>query len=436
MRKSKLTTQINIIFSAVTLLGGVIFILVLSLTFRKGFEAQNKGYLEQYYQIVESEYDPNSTNFNLHSESVYNDYLIISKDSIITSNSENIPNYEKNQIQQRIYNKYFLNNNTFIPTAIPYTNYYNVSYLGRLIKVDEFEYAIIVISNTKQYVDDMTGNVPFYATLAFLNVLVLGNIIIWLWSSNTANKIVELQSNIDLMIKEDYQTEISIDASYEIENLAKSIENMRKEIKDNEQTKREMMQNLGHDLKTPIAVIKSYAEAILDGIEDSKSANIIIEQADKLNHKVKQIIEYNIMGLISDMEELHEESFAEIVEQIADNYKYLAKTKFVASIESDWHWPMIKENVYNSIVNIVDNAVRYAKDKIVIKLEDKKLTIFNDGEPIEEEVLPKIFRAYEKGTKGEFGLGLAIAKETLLKYKLELTVDNHKYGVIFTITPL
>ncbi len=437
MREYKLTTQINLIFSAVTLLGGVLFLLILTLTFNRGFTGQNKSYLEQYFKLVESEYDPEEGNFSLSSEFLYNDYLIVhdnqDKDVFTSSNNSNIPNSEKNEVRE-IINKY-LESNTNRVSTINYTRLKGISYLGKYYGQDDYSYVIIVMSNTNKYVKDMTGNVPFYASLAFLNVMVLGNIIIWLWSSNSIKKISDLQSKVDLMIKEDYQETIDIEAAYEIKSLAKAIDNMRNEIRNNEQTKREMMQNLGHDLKTPIAVIRSYAEAILDGVEEKESLNVIIEQSDKLNNKVKQIIDYNIMGLISDVEECYNESFAEIVNKIKNNYKHLAKTKLITSIESDWIWPMIKENVYNSIVNIVDNAVRYANEQIVIRLQDKKLTIFNDGEPIEKEVLPKIFRAYEKGTKGEFGLGLAIAKETLLKYKLELNVDNHEHGVIFTITP-
>ena len=68
-------------------------------------------------------------------------------------------------------------------------------------------------------------------------------------------------------------------------------------LKNNEDTKKEMIQNLGHDLKTPIAVIRSYAEAIQDGIEGVESTDLIIKQSDLLNKKVKQIIEYSKIRL-------------------------------------------------------------------------------------------------------------------------------------------
>jgi len=96
---------------------------------------------------------------------------------------------------------------------------------------------------------------------------------------------------------------------------------------------------------------------------------------------------------------------------------------------------MVRENIYVAISNIVDNAVRYVQTKIVIQLKSKKLTIYNDGEQIDEALIPKIFKAYEKGSKGQFGLGLAIVKETLDRFNLKCEVANYQNGVLFTIEP-
>src|SRR5690606_11081953 len=221
----------------------------------------------------------------------------------------------------------------------------------------------------------------------------------------------------------------------EISSLARAIDNMRIEIKNNEDTKKEMIQNLGHDLKTPIAVIKSYAEAILDGIESTDAAELIIKQADVLNNKVKQIIEYTKIGYIELDGNYEDVSMKEVINQVVNHYKYLTEAKFIVDIEADWQHKMVRENFYIVVSNIVDNAIRYVKSKIVIQLKPKKLTIWNDGEQISEELLPKIFKAYEKGNKGQFGLGLAIVKETLDRFKLNVTVTNHKDGVLFTIEP-
>src|SRR5690554_4466457 len=131
MREYKLTTQINLIFSAVTLLGGVLFLLILTLTFNRGFTGQNKSYLEQYFKLVESEYDPEEGNFSLSSEFLYNDYLIVhdnqDKDVFTSSNNSNIPNSEKNEVRE-IINKY-LESNTNRVSTINYTRLKGISYL-------------------------------------------------------------------------------------------------------------------------------------------------------------------------------------------------------------------------------------------------------------------------------------------------------------------
>ena len=86
--------------------------------------------------------------------------------------------------------------------------------------------------------------------------------------------------------------------------------------------------------------------------------------------------------------------------------------------------------------NIVENAIRYAKTIIKIKLHNKKLTFFNDGEPISEKFIQSRFKPYEKGDRGQFGLGMSIVQKTAQHFNLNLIVENVENGVEFTIEPL
>ncbi|PKK96935.1 MAG: sensor histidine kinase, partial [Tenericutes bacterium HGW-Tenericutes-3] len=76
------------------------------------------------------------------------------------------------------------------------------------------------------------------------------------------------------------------------------------------------------------------------------------------------------------------------------------------------------------------------KHKIVITLKQKKLTFFNDGEPISQKFVDRLFRPYEKGSKGQFGLGMSIVQKTCTHFNLKLKVENVNQGVMFTIEPL
>lgn len=435
MNQLKLTTQINIIFSFVTLLGCVVFLFIINLTFDKAYENQNRAFLTNYFEEVKGSYQPNSNTFNFDNETVYNDYFVIKEGEVFAYSYNNIPEQELNLLMNKMMQENFKPGQPFDIKNIPYTRMDNISYMGQIVNpIGQPKYGIFVMSNTQQFITDMTGNIPFYTTIAFLNILVLGNVIIWLWSSHTVGKLKELQEQVDQMVYDDYQTEVNIDnAAEEIVSLSKTIDNMRAEIKSYEETKKEMIQNLGHDLKTPIAVIKSYAEAILDGIEDKEAAALIIKQSDVLTKKVRQIIEYRKIGYIDAEDQFELVSFKEIIHQVVNHYKYITDKKIILDIDDDWQHVMVKDACYVAISNIVDNAVRYVKTKIMIQLKNKKLTIFNDGEPIEENVLPKIFKAYEKGSKGQFGLGLAIVKETMDRFGLKVSVQNHANGVLFTI---
>lgn len=435
MNRLKLTTQVNIIFSFVTLLGCVVFLFILNLSFNQAYEYQNMLYLSSYYKTVEEAHNPSIQTFNFEDSLIYNDHIVIKDGVVVSSSNDYVDQADITLVTDMILNDYFKPTDLFTLRSITYTRIGKIAYLGKVVDPVMYpKYAIIVVSNTSEYITNMTGNVPFYATLAFLNILVLGNVIIWLWSGSAVKKIKLLQDVVDQMIKDDYQTKVAIEGgSEEIKGLAEAIDNMRQEIKNNEDTKKEMIQNLGHDLKTPIAVIKSYAEAILDGIEDKDSAALIVKQSDVLNKKVKQIIEYSKIGYMTLDGPLEEVSFKEIILQVVDHYKYITNANFILDLEVDWKHQMIKENVYVAISNIIDNAVRYVKSKIVIQLKNKKLTIFNDGEHIDNDFLPKIFKAYEKGSKGQFGLGLAIVKETMDRFGLKVDVSNHANGVLFTI---
>ncbi len=61
------------------------------------------------------------------------------------------------------------------------------------------------------------------------------------------------------------------------------------------------------------------------------------------------------------------------------------------------------------------------------------LEVYNDGEPIEKDRLDKLFKPYEKGNKGKFGLGLSIVKKVVETYGYSVTGENMNDGVVFRI---
>lgn len=81
----------------------------------------------------------------------------------------------------------------------------------------------------------------------------------------------------------------------------------------------------------------------------------------------------------------------------------------------------------------MENALRYAKSKIEISLHDQELSIANDGPCIDEERLRVLFKPYEKGQGGKFGLGLSIVAKVVQSNHYEVSGENTSDGVIFRI---
>ena len=133
------------------------------------------------------------------------------------------------------------------------------------------------------YVSYVVRNVSLQVITIFLFVIMLTIFLVFIWSNRFVFRIKSIQSHIDNLAKESYEKPYEDDSSDEIGELAKSIETMRIDIKSNEKTKQEMLQNISHDFKTPIAVIKTYAEAAADGVVSHEEAyKSIVEQAEIL----------------------------------------------------------------------------------------------------------------------------------------------------------
>ncbi len=290
----------------------------------------------------------------------------------------------------------------------------------------------IITSSNNTYVRNLKNTTGFDLISIFFVVLIIGTSIIVWWSRDITKRIQAIKKHVDEMNNDSYAVTYKDEGFDEISLLSDSIEEMRKTIHENESTKQDMLQNISHDFKTPIAVIKSYAEAISDGVEDVKSTRIIIEQCDLLRNKVVKLLQYNRLEYLTKDKEFEDVAIKSIINEVVMNYKHRVNINIITKLD-DSTFKGYRENYYTVIDNILDNATRFAKTKIVITLKYNILRIYNDGEPIDEQFLNASFKPYEKGSKGQFGLGMSIVKRTLDFFDMKLEVRNEVVGVTFLI---
>ena len=214
---------------------------------------------------------------------------------------------------------------------------------------------------------------------------------------------------------------------------------MRIYLKEKDEYKNQMYQNISHDFKTPITVMKSYIEANEDGIESNeKTMCVLKEQLNKLEIKVHSLLYLNKLEFFKEQKDKIKES-CDVSKIIFASVDKFSPSRPEVDFELDIDKRNIifrgSEEMWEAIIdNILNNFMRYAKNKIKITVKNNKIILYNDGPNIDKDILGSIFTPYEKGVKGVFGLGLSIVQKTLKLLHYDIVIENEKSGVKFIIS--
>ncbi len=273
--------------------------------------------------------------------------------------------------------------------------------------------------------------------IVLITCLLIG-LILTAWSSFTVRKIEKLKNKIDNIDNPDFNHSVDFETDDEIRSLALAIEDMRLSLINQEEYRNQMYQNISHDFKTPLTVIKSYIEAVDDDIEDEKTAfNVIKEQTAKLEQKVHSLLYLNKLDYLKSTKniEILPVDMEKIIISEVDKFKFHRKDiNFIIEIDKKSSYVGTVEHWETIFDNLLGNFMRYATTTIKITAKQNKLILYNDGDNIDKDFLEGIFTPFRKGIKGEFGLGLSIVKKTLNLINYDIRIVNEKKGVSFIIT--
>ena len=286
------------------------------------------------------------------------------------------------------------------------------------------------IEKTKQDILDAVFPVVIIAFLIIALILIL-------WGSLIVRKIEKLKNKIDNIDNDNYDHTLTFQLDDEMRSLEMAIEDMRISLKDQEEYRNQMYQNISHDFKTPLTVIKSYIEAYNDKIEDANTViDVISEQTEKLELKVHSLLYLNKLDYLKENKNVEYElvDIKKIIDTAIKEFKFRrTDVKFVVSYDKNSKFYGTYDYFETVIDNLLANFMRYADSTIKILVKNNRLTLYNDGPNIDDDLLEGIFTPFRKGIKGEFGLGLSIVKKTLLLMNYDIKVKNEKKGVSFVI---
>ena len=279
--------------------------------------------------------------------------------------------------------------------------------------------------------------------VCFLGIFVAVTISIFL-STKLTDPIAEITKKAKKLGNGNYNVEFKESGIKEIDELAQTLTQAQKEMAKTDELRRDLMANVSHDLKTPLTMIKAYAEMIKDiSYKDRKKMNehldIIVDETDRLTVLVNDILDLSKMQSNADTLKLEKFNLAEEIKSIINRYQIIKETeKYTFNVEMPEEiWIKADKKKINQVIyNLINNAINYTGDDklVTIRVTKQKrsylVEIIDTGKGIKEEEIPYIWDKYYKSDKKHqrnvvsTGLGLSIVKQILELHDFEYGVKS------------
>ena len=300
--------------------------------------------------------------------------------------------------------------------------------------------------------------------LVFCNVMIVLGIVYILAQKTSKGFITPIKmlltgvmeisnGNYDIRVKSEKINEF-LELSNGFNNMAETIQNEQKENKKLEKMREDLILDISHDLKNPLASILGYSETLINSNELTESEfkeylTIINRNSYRANKIINDLFEFSLYNNTDYKFNLVKHDICEVIRQIIANFiPEFDHKEFIYDfdiLDESYYVMMDEEKFYRAINNILDNKVKYNKpgNEIFIKTEvvDDKFYIkfYDNGEKIPEEYKESIFNPFVRVDKsrnsktGGTGLGLSITKRILNKHNGDIRILDSEKGTNFEV---
>ncbi|MDO4519829.1 MAG: HAMP domain-containing sensor histidine kinase [Eubacteriales bacterium] len=314
----------------------------------------------------------------------------------------------------------------------------------------------------------------FYMLTGILTLLI-GGLFVFVYTKRYTKPIEELTQLSQKMADLDFEAKYESCTGNEIDVLGESFNKMSKELKMTiselkaanlelqrdiddkikiDQMRKEFLDSVSHELKTPIAVIQGYAEGLKDGIVDDPESmdyycDVIIDEAAKMNNMVKKLLTLNHLESGQDAPQMERFNLTELIQGVLQKMQLMIEeknAKVIFDAEQDWYVWADDFQTEEVVTNYMSNALNHLDGERIITItvtkQEKRVlvTVANTGNPIPESDLPNLWIKFYKVDKarsreyGGSGIGLSIVKAIMNGMKQECGVENRTDGVAFWFT--
>ena len=263
----------------------------------------------------------------------------------------------------------------------------------------------------------------------------------------------QINLGIEKMSKGNLSVRLDFEGYKEIDSIRDSFNYMVKEIKvanENkdklEKSKRDMIRDIAHDIKTPITSIMGYSKALNDGtVQDSEEKRIYLDyiynKTSRLNYLVNELFIFTKLDSVDYKLNIKQKDICEFLrEVVALYYGEIEEAEFNLEIdipEDPIYYEFDAKELERAVCNLIINSLKYNERKTTLFIginnneEDIEIIIGDNGIGIKKEILDKVFEEFVRGdisreSSGGSGLGLAITKKIIELHKGTIILNSYE----------
>ncbi|MGM0641582.1 MAG: sensor histidine kinase [Thermotogota bacterium] len=326
-----------------------------------------------------------------------------------------------------------------------------------LVGIKKQDKKVISLAKPLPFFDESIKTLNKFNLIIFLFSLIIIILVLFLYSNHLIKKInkINKQAKNIYDLKFDYKpyikgkdelSNLSFYLNDVSENLEKSINELNNRVdfyKEMIDKQKQYVSSLGHELKTPLTVLKSYTHR-LNEKNNQDDLNIyinnIIEESDNLNDLISlflNFIKYDYYNL-----DLKENDINEILNEVINRYAVFLEDKQLILDTFSAKKKVDRDLIKIVFDNLVSNAIKYGEKEIKIEFkninDDLIISFINKGK-IKEKDIESIFEPFYRIDKSRnkkvsgHGLGLSIANEIIKKHNGLIKVKNDNRNIVFSI---
>ncbi|AGX44203.1 HAMP domain-containing sensor histidine kinase [Clostridium saccharobutylicum] len=428
---------------------------------------KNKNTLALINKKISSEY------INDKENSYENIDMVESIDNVNTVITDNDMNIEYNSGRQKRTDnndkhlskeikQYILDNESKLSKKeIYYIEDKNKAQTNKLVFISKMSNGgyVILRKPIKNIHDSVVIANEFYMFSALI-VILIGGIFILIFSKRVTKPIVEMSNVAENICNLEFDRRVEINSKDEIGKLGESINKISEklcvsinELKNDVERRKQLVRDMSHELKTPLGIIKGYAEGLKYGVVDDKEkvdkyCSVLVEECDRMDKLVRELLEHSAME--SGNVEMNITCFEirEFISKVVQRFDSIfteKKITFDLLCINDCLVKADRNMIEKAVNNFITNAINHIGGRKLIQLivEEKEnkveISVFNTGNHIPDKDIGRVWDVYYKVDKsrtreyGGHGIGLSIVKLIAELHNGATKVKNVDEGVIFSI---